>query len=294
MPLQSFDIGGHQCGISGYRDQEHHALGNSEQDRLCSGEAGDDSPHQKERLAGPRLCGLPGSRHTTNHHLTKKGDQPALRWLGVWFDRRLTFKRHVAERAGKARQIARHIRGLAKTVDGPPASALRKAVITCVIPSLTYGTEAWYAGRTKPPRLLRSGRSTTVSARVGWHIDTLDKTLSLAVRGVLPVWRTTPTVTLYRDAGIPSAEAMLEEAKLRFALRIQTVDEAHPLVRRITPPLSPAAEARAQVRWPRPRSRDWGPIPTGPQAYSQAFILHARLSYGPHRWSGQRNGCGCL
>ncbi|RAL58012.1 hypothetical protein DID88_006739 [Monilinia fructigena] len=169
----------------------------------------------------------------------KKGDQPALRWLGVWFDRRLTFKRHVAERAGKARQIARHIRGLAKTVDGPPASALRKAVITCVIPSLTYGTEAWYAGRTKPPRLLRSGRSTTVSARVGWHIDTLDKTLSLAVRGVLPVWRTTPTVTLYRDAGIPSAEAMLEEAKLRFALRIQTVDEAHPLVRRITPPSSP-------------------------------------------------------
>ncbi|RAL59212.1 hypothetical protein DID88_006667 [Monilinia fructigena] len=167
----------------------------------------------------------------------KKGDQPALRWLGVWFDRRLTFKRHVAERAGKARQIARHIRGLAKTVDGPPASALRKAVITCVIPSLTYGTEAWYAGRTKPPRLLRSGRSTTVSARVGWHIDTLDKTLSLAVRGVLPVWRTTPTVTLYRDAGIPSAEAMLEEAKLRFALRIQTVDEAHPLVRRITPPI---------------------------------------------------------
>ncbi|RAL58119.1 hypothetical protein DID88_002394 [Monilinia fructigena] len=167
----------------------------------------------------------------------KKGDQPALRWLGVWFDRRLTFKRHVAERAGKARQIARHIRGLAKTVDGPPASALRKAVITCVIPSLAYGTEAWYAGRTKPPRLLRSGRSTTVSARVGWHIDTLDKTLSLAVRGVLPVWRTTPTVTLYRDAGIPSAEAMLEEAKLRFALRIQTVDEAHPLVRRITPPI---------------------------------------------------------
>ncbi|RAL58120.1 hypothetical protein DID88_002395 [Monilinia fructigena] len=35
--------------------------------------------------------------------------------------------------------------------------------------------------RTKPPKLLRSGRSTTVSARVGWHIDTLNKTLSLAV-----------------------------------------------------------------------------------------------------------------
>ncbi|RAL61224.1 hypothetical protein DID88_010303 [Monilinia fructigena] len=96
----------------------------------------------------------------------KKGDQPALRWLGVWFDRRLTFKRHVAERAGKARQIARHIRGLAKTVDGPPASALRKAVITCVIPSLTYGTEAWYAGRTKP--LGFSGLAAARRSAPGW------------------------------------------------------------------------------------------------------------------------------
>jgi hypothetical protein len=32
----------------------------------------------------------------------KAGEQPALRWLGVWFDRRLTFRRHVTERAAKA------------------------------------------------------------------------------------------------------------------------------------------------------------------------------------------------
>ena len=30
--------------------------------------------------------------------------------------------------------------------------------------------------------------------------------------------------------------AALEESKLRFALRLQTVDEYHPLVKRITPP----------------------------------------------------------
>jgi hypothetical protein len=50
------------------------------------------------------------------------------------------------------------------------------------------------------------------------------------------VWRTTPTVTLFRDAGLPSAEVALEEAKLRFAMRLRTIDERHPLVRRITPP----------------------------------------------------------
>ncbi|KFZ23235.1 hypothetical protein V502_02286, partial [Pseudogymnoascus sp. VKM F-4520 (FW-2644)] len=142
----------------------------------------------------------------------KEGEQPALRWLGVWFDRKLTFKRHVTERAAKARSVAYHIRGLARIKDGPPAVALRKAVLTCVIPSALYGTEAWYAGRTKQPT--KGHHKQTVSTRVGWHIDVLERTLTLAIRGVLPVWRTTPTVILFRDSGLPSAIVALEEAKL--------------------------------------------------------------------------------
>jgi hypothetical protein len=135
----------------------------------------------------------------------KEGQQPALRWLGVCFDGKLTFRRHVAVRAAKARAVSQHIRGLARTVDGPPASSLRKAVMTCVLPSLLYGTEAWYAGRMKPARYTSDGRPELVSARLGWHVSLLNKTRALAIRGVLPVWRTTPTATLFRDAGLPSA-----------------------------------------------------------------------------------------
>jgi hypothetical protein len=62
---------------------------------------------------------LPGGEHS----------QPALRWLGVWFDRRLTFRRHVATRTAKAAKVAYHIRSLARTTNGPPASSLRKATI---------------------------------------------------------------------------------------------------------------------------------------------------------------------
>lgn len=202
------------------------------------------APEKLEMIHLTRKSGHHAPPCVVNENLTitpittapKEGEQPALRWLGVWFDRKLTFKRHVTERAAKARKVSHHIRGLARTKDGPPASALRKAVITCILPSALYGTEAWYAGRTKPPRIHRQGHNQTVSARNGWHIDVLDGTLSLAARGVLPVWRTTPTVTLFRDAGLPSAVAALEEAKLRFAMRLQTVDEGHPLVKRITPP----------------------------------------------------------
>ena len=128
--------------------------------------------------------------------------------------------------------MAYHIRSLANTAYGPPASSLRKATMACVYPSLLYGAECWYRGRTKPPRTLKSGRPAEVSTYVGWHIAVMDKTLAIAARGILPVWRTTPTATLFRDAGLPSAATALEEAKLRFATHLRTVDEEHPLAGR--------------------------------------------------------------
>ncbi|RYO81946.1 hypothetical protein DL766_008345 [Monosporascus sp. MC13-8B] len=158
--------------------------------------------------------------------------EPALRWLGVWFDRKLTFKRHVAERAAKAMALAQHLRSLANTKYGPPADSLRKAVRTCVIPTALYGTEAWYCGRRKPdpkaPRLL--GRE--VNAKVGWHVDVIQRILTLAVKATLPVWRTTPVPTIFRDAGLPTAQMALDEALWRFSYRLQTVDEGHLLAKR--------------------------------------------------------------
>ena len=151
----------------------------------------------------------------TIHPISPSGGttQPALRWLGVWFDRKLTLKRHVATRNTKAAKVAYHIRNLAKITYGPPASSLRKATIACVYPSLLYGAECWYGGRTKPPRTLKPGRPREVSTGLGWHIALIEKTLVIAARGILPVWRTTPTATLFRDAGLPSAAVVLEEAK---------------------------------------------------------------------------------
>ncbi|RAL59055.1 hypothetical protein DID88_008973, partial [Monilinia fructigena] len=226
-------------------------IGNSEQDRLCSGEAGDDFTSPERTARGPQTVGSPGSRHTTITTHQERG-QPALRWLGVWFDDGLLSKDTSRKEPGRP----------------------DRSLDTSEAGRSPLGFSGLAAARRSAPGMA--------------HRHTRQNSL-LAVRGVLPVWRTTPTVTLYRDAGIPSAEAMLEEAKLRFALRIQTVDEAHPLVRRITPPSSPAAEARAQGRWPRPRSRGWGPVPTGPQAYSQASTLHARLPCGPTvEWTKKR------
>ncbi|KAG0157694.1 hypothetical protein PDIDSM_4879 [Penicillium digitatum] len=144
----------------------------------------------------------------------KPGYTPTLRWLGVFFDRKLTWRSHILARAGKAR--------------------------------LSHNISAIWPARPAPARELTSQSSHhlcytlpngTVSARVGWHINVIESTLALAIRGVLPVWRTTPTPSLFRDAGIPSGYATLEEAKLRFALRLNTIHKGHTLVRRIRPPM---------------------------------------------------------
>ncbi|RYC55822.1 hypothetical protein CHU98_g10381 [Xylaria longipes] len=136
--------------------------------------------------------------------------EPALRWLSVWFDRRLTFRQHVKIRAATALAVARHVKGLANTVHGPPAAAIRKAVNACVIPVLTYGAEAWYPGLTKPPTNRAKERDKDVSTRIQGHLEDIGRALKVAIRAVRPVWRTTPSKTLYRDSGLPTAEVALE------------------------------------------------------------------------------------
>jgi ribonuclease HI len=174
----------------------------------------------------------PTRRAGTGDRSEGEEQKPALRWLGVWFDRLLSFARHVRERCARAMRVARHIRGLARIQYGPPAEQLRKATVTCVLPAALYGSEAWYGGRMKPAVNIAQAGRPEVSARIGGLIDEVDQVITTAARAVLPVWRTTPNATLHRDAGLPTADAALEIARLRQALRIRTVDAYHPLANR--------------------------------------------------------------
>lgn len=154
---------------------------------------------------------------------------PALRWLGVYFDRKLKFRRHVEVRAAMAAKVANHLKGLAAVTRGPPADGLYKAVRTVVLPTLLYGSEAWYKGRKKPSSRHRNAK---VSSRLGAHVALASRALHTAVRATVPAYRTHPRDALYVISGIPTAEIALEEARYRFALRLQTVNGTHPLATR--------------------------------------------------------------
>ncbi|KAJ5549627.1 hypothetical protein N7513_006861 [Penicillium frequentans] len=122
----------------------------------------------------------------------------------------------------------------------PPASSLCLAVNTCVIPSAIYGSEVWYAGRNKPAAMCATAKS--------WSARDLATTLTGFRRpSQLPSGACflshaqpppPPPSSGTRDS-LPSAEAALEDARYRFALHPQTVDEKNALACWLLPPMIP-------------------------------------------------------
>ncbi|KAG0153173.1 hypothetical protein PDIDSM_5023 [Penicillium digitatum] len=109
----------------------------------------------------------------------KPGYTPTLRWLGVFSIEsshgEATFS------PGRARHALSH--NTSAIWPARPAARPRAHFAK-------QSSPAWYGGRNRPAKQASKG---TVSARVGWHINVIESTLALAIRGVLPVWRTTPT-----------------------------------------------------------------------------------------------------
>ena len=62
----------------------------------------------------------------------------------------------------------------------------------------------------------------------------IDIAIRTAARAMLPIWRTIPIPILHRESGLPPAEVLLEQIRLRSSLRLKTLDPAHPLVTRTT------------------------------------------------------------
>lgn len=67
----------------------------------------------------------------------------SMRWLGVYFDPRLSFSNHADNMASKGRRAAARLIMLANTVRGVDAKIMRRVVHACILPILTYAAPAW-------------------------------------------------------------------------------------------------------------------------------------------------------
>ena len=162
----------------------------------------------------------------------KKGEP--VKWLGVHFDRQLTFRAHINRAAGKALAAANAIRALGNTVRGLPPHLARQTVLACVYGSASYAAETWWRG----PEV----RGSKGPAKL------LDKSFKAAARAVAPAYKTIPIPALLREAGLPPAKIHFEAIRRRAAARLFRLDSDHPLAQRVFMPRSPRSPKSTRLR----------------------------------------------
>ncbi|KAJ6033763.1 reverse transcriptase [Penicillium canescens] len=160
--------------------------------------------------------------------VSENTNRPYLRWLGVLFDKKLSFKYHVGETTSKALIVANALRGLGNTVWGIKPYLMRQAVTACVLRKAYFGAEIWWPGRSRP-----RPRTGSISNQVQGQLDKIAKVIQTGARAILPVFRTTPLPALYRESGLLPAEVELDYIATSATIRVRRLDPHHPLRKRV-------------------------------------------------------------
>ncbi|WP_190869054.1 hypothetical protein, partial [Actinomadura sp. RB99] len=100
-----------------------------------------------------------------------------VRWLGAFFDPKLTFKAHVNTWCAKALRVANHLRSLNKTRKGAPPNSMALAASACVLPVALYAAEAWWPGKFKESNVV-GGK--VVSTQTASHVDKINSVVKAA------------------------------------------------------------------------------------------------------------------
>ena len=137
-----------------------------------------------------------------------------VKWLGVYFDRKLLFNHHVKTLAARAETAVRGLTMLANTVKGLSQVHLRHLYKACVIPVMTYACAAWWNGKKT-------------------HSNTLERIQHRALRLIVAAFRTTPTKALEIEASVPPVALALNLEKERTAIRFNKLSTSNPIIQRL-------------------------------------------------------------
>ncbi|KAF8828234.1 hypothetical protein HHX47_DHR4000457 [Lentinula edodes] len=140
--------------------------------------------------------------------------QAVVRWLGVYFDRKLLFNHHVKTLAGSAGKAVGSLIMLANTVKGLSPYHMRMMYKSCVVPVMTYASAAWWTGKITHERLL-------------------EKVQHRGLRLICAVFRTTPIAAMEIEASIPPVRVELNRLNRNCALRFNKLSTSNPIIQRL-------------------------------------------------------------
>jgi ribonuclease HI len=140
--------------------------------------------------------------------------QKAVKWLGVYFDRRLRFEHHAKQLAAKGENAVNGLTMLANTVRGLDQALVRRLYLACVVPKILYACPAWWNG-------------------CGYQVKPLEKVQRRALRLICAAFKTTPTYALEIEASVPPIKHQVDLISRRCAVRFNKLPSTSPIIQRL-------------------------------------------------------------
>src|SRR6266480_3389424 len=141
--------------------------------------------------------------------------QEIVRWLGVWFDRKLSFKYHVEKRIADASRMFYSMCRLANTERSLSFQAMRRLYIACVTSIADFGVPVWWKNQQ-------------------FLLDKFDKLQNSALQKILGAFKNSPVSAMEIEAALPPTKVRFEKLCKNYALRILQMQDSHPVKQRVT------------------------------------------------------------
>ena len=137
-----------------------------------------------------------------------------VRWLGVHFDRKLLFNRHVKIIVARGENAVNAMSMLANTVRSLSQAHLRRLYLSCVVPKILYACPTWW-------------NNTKCQAKP------LEKVQRKALLLICAAFKTSPTTALEVEASIPPLKIQANLISCRYAIRLNKLPTSSAVIQRL-------------------------------------------------------------
>ena len=171
-----------------------------------------------------------------------------LKWLGITYDPKLTFNKHVELVVKKGNRALSLLKMLGNSLRGLHQLHFRTLYNTCVLPVMTFCSTVWYAG------------SKT-------HASAIQTVQNKAARIISGAFKTTPVAALATLCSLVPVHLYLEYLSDRAVNRWNKLDERNPVICRLPTARRNGEEASAAppIDPPYKKTKNWAA--DGPNAY---------------------------
>ena len=146
-----------------------------------------------------------------NTYITPKTQ---LKWLGILFNNKFTFKEHIINRTNLAKRGLYNLSLLSNTIKGLDFKSIRRLYISIITSILDYGSILWFRNKDKTNNNL---------------LDYYRKIQNKGLRTILGAFKTSPTLALDIEGNLLPPNLRLERKNISFYNRLNYLQNNHPI-----------------------------------------------------------------